>query len=294
MKREIINLKFAHSEAKDHGIDILTIDERYKTHNTYYPDQSLPQRLEFYVMMYVTEGRGQHIIDFIPYEIEPDTFIIIGKNQVHQFSAQQTFSGHLIVFQETVLQRALLNFDTAIASFLFDPINSSAYRINKATPLLPDITRLVEEYQHGPHDSEWLPIICHALGIVIYKTARLGRHLNTPEQRPQFPPKLIAFSNLLEQHYTSHWTAKEYAAELYISTKSLGTLTKKHLDHTPKEVIDRRLLLEIKRQLAHSNLSIKEIAYELGFEDPSNLNKFFKRRHNLTPTEFRKTVRSSI
>ncbi|MEM8486164.1 MAG: AraC family transcriptional regulator [Bacteroidota bacterium] len=293
MKRDIVDLKFRHSEDRPYGIDIITIDERYQRHQARFATQSFPQRLDFFVLMYVTEGKGQHLIDFIPYDVAPDTLIIIGKNQVHQFSSQQTFDGHLIVFQEAVLQRALLNFDTAIASFLFDPINSSAYRLQDAQALQPDISRLIEEYQ-GPNDSEWLPIVCHQLGIIIHKTARFGQLSNADDQRLTCPPLLIEFSKLLEQHYTDHWTAIAYAEVLNISTKSLGALTKKHLDHTPKDVIDRRLLLEIKRQLAHSKLSVKEIAYKLGFEDPSNLNKFFKRRQAQTPSAFRTAVRRSI
>ena len=111
--QEIINLKFIHSDDNAHGIDIITIRERYEKHNAHYPKQSLPKRLGFYAMMYVTGGRGQHIIDFITYNIEPDTLIIIGKNQVHQFSSQQSFDGHLILFKEEILHRALLNFDTS-------------------------------------------------------------------------------------------------------------------------------------------------------------------------------------
>lgn len=292
--QDIIDLKFIHSEDSALGIDIITISERYEKHNTHYQKRSLPKRLGFYAMMYVTEGRGQHIIDFMRYNIGPNTLIIIGKNQVHQFSPQQSFDGHLILFEEEMLHRALLNFDTTIASFLFNPLNSSAFCINNAKPLVPDIMRLIEEFHLGPNDSARLPIVCHELGIILLKTTRLDRQQTTKGQYQELPPKLIAFSHLLEQHYASHWTAKEYALKLHISTKTLGLLTRKYLNRTPRDVINRRLFLEIKRQLAHSNLSVKEIAFQLGFDDPSNLNKFFKRRQNHTPQEFRQTLRASI
>ncbi len=294
MKQEIIDLKFKHSEDSAVGLDIITISERYRKHNSDYLDQSVPKRLGFYAIMYVTEGKGQHTVDFIPYEISRGTLIMIGNNQVHQFSSLQTFKGYLIIIKDEMLHRALLNFDTPIASFLFNPINSSAYSIKDAKPLFPDITRLIEEYQLGPNDSARLPIICHELGIILFKIARLGRQCFSKGQHQDFPPNLIEFSKLLEQHYASRWTANEYAFKINISTKTLGVLTRKYLSRTPKEVIDRRLLLEIKRQLAHSNLSVKEIAFQLGFEDPSNLNKFFKRRQNHTPQEFRLTLRTSI
>lgn len=62
MKREIIDLKFEHSENRPDGIDVITVADRYKKHNAHYSEQSLPQRLGFYIMMYVTEGSGEHAI----------------------------------------------------------------------------------------------------------------------------------------------------------------------------------------------------------------------------------------
>jgi AraC family transcriptional regulator, transcriptional activator of pobA len=59
------------------------------------------------------------------------------------------------------------------------------------------------------------------------------------------------------------------------------------LGKTPKEIIDDRILLEAKRILAHTTESIKEISYYLGFEEPTNFIKYFKKHASVTPTEFR-------
>ena len=85
-----------------------------------------------------------------------------------------------------------------------------------------------------------------------------------------------------------------YADTLGFSKRTLGSITRKHLNRSPKEVIDQRLLLEIKRLLAHTDQSIKEIAFELGFEDPSNINKFFKRMSGSTPSAFRQNLKKAV
>ena len=57
---------------------------------------------------------------------------------------------------------------------------------------------------------------------------------------------------------------------------------------TPLQIINDRIVLEAKRQLQHTSLNIKEISYNLGFEDPSYSVKFFKRLAGSMPSEFRK------
>ncbi|WP_459640649.1 helix-turn-helix domain-containing protein [Flavobacterium sp. CGRL2] len=65
------------------------------------------------------------------------------------------------------------------------------------------------------------------------------------------------------------------------------------LGKTPKEIIDDRVMLEAKRLLAHTNENVKEISYELGFEEPTNFIKYFRKHSNSTPVEFRESHTSA-
>jgi len=67
----------------------------------------------------------------------------------------------------------------------------------------------------------------------------------------------------------------------------LNQATSKVLDKSPKELIDDRILLEAKRLLVYGNKSIKEIAFQLGFEEPTNFIKYFRKHIDKTPMEFR-------
>ena len=98
---------------------------------------------------------------------------------------------------------------------------------------------------------------------------------------------LLLFKELLEKNFRKEKLVKRYANELNISEKLLHKATTQLIDKTPKQVIDERILLETKRLLVHSNLSIKEIAYDLGFEEPTNFIKYFRKHTNMTPAEFR-------
>ena len=98
---------------------------------------------------------------------------------------------------------------------------------------------------------------------------------------------VILFKDILEANYKNQKQVNYYAKEIIITEKRLNQATTKILDKSPKELIDERVLLEAKRILAHTTESVKEISYQLGFEEPTNFIKYFKKHTSVTPTEFR-------
>jgi len=99
----------------------------------------------------------------------------------------------------------------------------------------------------------------------------------------------LLFRDFLESNYTQLKSVSDYAQIICISEKRLGQATSKVLGKSPKEIINDRILLEAKRLLVHTNLSVKEIGQELGFEDPAYFVRYFKKNTETTPVEFRET-----
>ncbi|MET3046754.1 helix-turn-helix domain-containing protein [Flavobacterium covae] len=93
---------------------------------------------------------------------------------------------------------------------------------------------------------------------------------------------------LVEQHFRNKHTVKEYAELLNKSAKTLANLFSKVSDKSPLQIIHERKLLEAKRMLRYTDKPIKEIAYEIGFEDIQTFSRFFKKSENLSPSEFKK------
>jgi AraC-like DNA-binding protein len=82
-------------------------------------------------------------------------------------------------------------------------------------------------------------------------------------------------------------TPRDYAAKMNITPNYLNALCRKKSGKSAGELIRQRILLEAKRLLAHSTMSISEIAFQLGFEDNSYFGRYFRRYTRLTPGEFR-------
>jgi len=95
------------------------------------------------------------------------------------------------------------------------------------------------------------------------------------------------FSDLLEANFTKERSVSFYAAELNVHPNHLNLLIKKHTGLTAKESIQSRLLLETKYLLHSTNLSIKEISNQVGFNDPNYFTVFFKRLENISPVNYR-------
>ncbi len=95
------------------------------------------------------------------------------------------------------------------------------------------------------------------------------------------------YNFLVEKNFKTTHTVAEYAAMLNKSPKTLSNLFSKLADKTPLQYIQDRRLLEAKRLLNFSDMHIKEIAYEIGFEDSQTFGRFFKKMEGVSPTEFK-------
>lgn len=98
------------------------------------------------------------------------------------------------------------------------------------------------------------------------------------------------YNFLVEQHFKTKHTVAEYAAMLNKSPKTLSNLFSKISSKSPLQFIQDRKILEAKRFLSHSDKSIKEIAYVIGFEDIQTFSRFFKNYEGKSPSEYKKDI----
>jgi AraC-like DNA-binding protein len=98
---------------------------------------------------------------------------------------------------------------------------------------------------------------------------------------------VLKFKELLEANFIQHKQVSFYCDKMHLTPKRLNVATSKVLDITPKDIITERILLEAKRLLVHTNNRSKEISFSLGFEEPTNFIKFFKKHLQKTPLQFR-------
>ena len=98
------------------------------------------------------------------------------------------------------------------------------------------------------------------------------------------------FKNVLKKHYKSNRQVKFYADKLNVTTEMLTQVVKGACNKTPKQMIDERLLKEAKRLLYWSDITVREVAWELGFKTDGYFNRFFKKFEGQTPKDFQREV----
>jgi YesN/AraC family two-component response regulator len=94
----------------------------------------------------------------------------------------------------------------------------------------------------------------------------------------------------IEKNYRTKHSAGDYAELLHISPKALSKITKTHFNKTLTGLISERIIIEAKRELYLTSKTIKEIAYELGYDDEYYFSRFFKTNTDISPQLFRQTV----
>ena len=97
-----------------------------------------------------------------------------------------------------------------------------------------------------------------------------------------------AFKKSVDKNYKKEHSTTFYAHELYITPDHLNRTVKAKIGTTAKECIQSRIIIEAKRLLYITALTSKEIAYELGFNEPANFSAFFKKHTQLSPSNFKK------
>jgi AraC family transcriptional regulator, transcriptional activator of pobA len=95
------------------------------------------------------------------------------------------------------------------------------------------------------------------------------------------------YNYLVEQHFRTEHSVAAYASMLHKSPKTLANLFSKISSKTPLQYIQERRMLEARRLLRYTDKSIKEIAFEIGFEDLQTFGRFFKNYQGSSPTEFK-------
>ncbi len=144
---------------------------------------------------------------------------------------------------------------------------------------------LTKEYLSARKNSK--EIICIILKILILLYRRNSLFDSKGIESVHKNQLLTEFRKLVNNKYHTLKTPREYASELNITPNYLNSLCQKFFNKTVSEIIKERIVLEAKRLLMHSRLTISEISYKLGFNDNSYFGRYFKKATGLTPNKFR-------
>jgi AraC family transcriptional activator of pobA len=139
----------------------------------------------------------------------------------------------------------------------------------------------------NPHRQTLIKNLMHNLFLIIDAELQ-NRASNTPlSALPRTLQILREFGILLEKYANTHHNVSFYADKLCITTYYLSTITSEVMQDSPKGLIDKQIIMEMKAILKTTNTPLKTLAEEMHFEDTSYMSRFFRRHTGLSPSEFR-------
>lgn len=245
----------------------------------------VPHSHDAYMIMYVQETKGgDHLIDFQRYPIQADRVYLLRPGQAHQRESRQE-KGVLVSFSEKFLQTTGMRSHDAFV--IFSAVYQHPYLDLpvKLQAVFEELVNLmIQELQEVKPDMEILSRYLYIMLQYLLRECQVQLEKLTPARHSE---RLFRLSSMIENHYREHRSIAFYADALGITPKHLNSLCRQYLHTTVADMQHERLLVESKRLLYFSTLSVKEISYQLGFEDASYFVRFFKRMTGLTPTQLR-------
>jgi AraC family transcriptional activator of pobA len=243
-----------------------------------------PRRLTSYFIVLVESGTITYKLDLQEITLTDGQLLFAMPNQVFTPPTKtDNLKYFKVLFDENTL--ALL---PQQYPFLVNPLNSQTIifddttreRVKKNFEMLNQILHIDKH----PTDTEivlaYLNSLLVELNSAYFKNKEPVNILNTNLS------KFIEFKLVVEAHLTEQPSINTIADKLSLTTNSLYRLVKEYSGTSPKDFFTNRLMIEAQRKLRYSNLSVKELAYELGFNDPDYFSRLFKKSTGKSVSDF--------
>jgi AraC-like DNA-binding protein len=255
----------------------------------------MPHLHDFYSIFWVESGEAIHATEFVEYSLLADTILFVPPGLKHRMHIDKSVTGIYILFNEDFIQFNQKNYVPLKEYRLFNnPEFKSLITLDQHNrEKLKNVANLI--YNETQHPDEYSQeIALNLLHLFLLESRRIFDQQNqVPKEDPETTPDttIIRFKQLIEENFSREKNVSPYAEMLNINPSCLNELAKRLTGITAGELIRNRVIDETKKLLYSSNLSGKEIAYELGFEDPAYFSRFFKKYTGTTLKEFRDNSR---
>jgi len=253
------------------------------------------QRLNYYTMIWIENGTGTVRADYSEYDFRGNLLFSFSPYQPFMLNLKGEIKGWVIHFHPDFFCIHKHQKEVACNGVLFNNIYSPPMvQIDEKTRAnFETVIEQLKTEMQNPALAQYELLISY-LKIFLITASRLKTEQHTKAHEvaaeKEEPFILQNLKNAIELHYKTKHSASEYADMLSITPKALTRLTKTHLNKTLTDLIAERIIIEAKRELYLTNKTVKEIAFELGYNDEYYFSRFFKKNTDVAPQLYRETV----
>lgn len=253
------------------------------------------QRLNYYSLIWIKKGEGSISADFSIHPFKEDYLFAFSPYQPFMLKPEIAIEGLAIHFHPDFFCIHKHQEEVACNGVLFNNIYNPPFVVLTSAVkqtfeiILGQITNEMQQADLAQHE-----LLVSYLKIVLITASRLKSQQQPVAQESLTENKepfiLQNLKQFIEQHFKTKHAPSEYADLLAISPKALAKLTKGHFKKTLSDLISERIVIEAKRELYLTNKTVKQIAFELGYDDEHYFSRFFKNHASISPQVYRDTV----
>lgn len=221
----------------------------------------------------------------IYFEYDSDETLVVHFKPLNEVFSESTFfstQGVLINFERDLIDEDDIEYALDVMS-LFNKFPQYHIQDAKEVNQISKIIELLKDEYYS--DTVSYIMLKTLLKVLLLHLIRFQNDELLPQDIHQ--KRVFQFLELMEVNFLKETNSDYYANELGISTKRLNQILQDKLNLTAKQIIQQRQVTEAKRKLIKSEITTKELAFELGFESISSFSRFFKKNVGVSPTVFK-------
>ena len=287
----ITNVGFVPSGGRRLTVEALTIDELKKRAPAEHFEKL--QRADFYRLIGVVEGCTRPMVDFSNLEAQAGDWILVRPGQVFRYDFSQHWEGWIVVFRPDALSDPGRSGDAAIdiERRLEDLVSLRSLKGHQHDWMNRSLQQLQLDVEQATDDALRnellrLQVIGTLLRLSMWQTQDSVACSYGAAEKGGFR----RFRQALEADFATRHQVKHYASALGMSEKTLSRVCFAATGLPAKVFINQRVVLEARRLLAHTSMAVQAIGGSLGFDEPTNFVKFFRKEAGMTPLAFRRDV----
>ncbi|WP_286812637.1 MULTISPECIES: helix-turn-helix domain-containing protein [unclassified Maribacter] len=208
-------------------------------------------------------------------------------NELFKNSVYTGNSGVLLNFERDLIDEDDVEYALDVMS-LFNKYPQLNVRSEKEVAQVKKLIEMLKDEYFGENVSYIM--LKTLLKVLLLHLIRFQNNELLPQDIHQ--KRVFQFLELMEINFLNETNAEYYANQLGISKKRLNQVLQEKLNLTAKQVIQQRQITEAKRKLIRSEITTKELAFDLGFESISSFSRFFKKNVGVSPTAFKAQQKS--
>jgi AraC family transcriptional regulator, transcriptional activator of pobA len=248
-----------------------------------------PHFHDFEELVIVTKGSMEHFIDFKMEVVNAPVACYISMGKTHRLVPHKEMRGWVINYKTEFIPDSKLSFYSNFFTSTNIPLTSGT-----CTNRFTNLCQIIDaEYKQEFIDPTTIRHLVNGLIAMIDAERKRGLPIENVIKVYQ----INAFSNflkILEDNFRGNEGVSFYAGKMNMSERNLNFICKNNFHKSVSEIIETRKLIEAKRMLLHSDKTVSEIGYELGYNEKSYFTRVFHARMEITPSRFREMTRSII